>query len=85
MDCKEEEKIGDIYEKIEETKKDMYVSKKTLSSTRRKLTCADDPRLSSKIMGVVGITVIVFVASFIVSSDIPVLVYYLRMKFRNNS
>ena len=85
MDCKEEEKIGDIYEKIEETKKDMYVSKKTLSSTRRKLTCADDPRLSSTIMGVVGITVIVFVASFIVSSDIPVVVYYLRMKFRNNS
>ena len=85
MNCKEETKIRDINEKIEETKKDMYVSKKTLSSTRRKLTCAEDPRLSSKIIGVVGITVIVFVVSCIVLCDIPVVVNYLRTKFRDNS
>ncbi|CAC5399785.1 CSMD [Mytilus coruscus] len=60
----------DIEKRIEELKILLAVDKKVLSSTIRRLTCADDPRPSSAYIGYTGAIIIVAVFTLIIIIDI---------------
>jgi hypothetical protein len=47
-----------LQEKLQEISKTLKVNKRNLSSEVRKKTCAEDPRPSSKYMGVMAVVVI---------------------------
>ena len=49
---------------------DLKVDKKTLSSYKRQRTSASDDRLSSRVIGIIGATVVISVALLIVILDI---------------
>ncbi|VDI61669.1 Hypothetical predicted protein [Mytilus galloprovincialis] len=59
-----------IEQRIKELKKLLKVDKDILSSTIRRLTCADDPRPSSAYIGYTGALIIVAVFSLIIIIDI---------------
>ncbi|XP_063410235.1 uncharacterized protein LOC134693378 [Mytilus trossulus] len=59
-----------IEQRIKELKKLLEVDKDVLSSTIRRLTCADDPRPSSAYIGYTGALIIVAVFSLIIIIDI---------------
>ncbi|CAC5399786.1 unnamed protein product [Mytilus coruscus] len=60
----------DIEQRIEELTKLLTVDKEVLSSTIRRLTCADDPRPSSAYIGYTGAIVVGAVFTFIIIIDI---------------
>lgn len=70
-----------IEQRIKELKKLLAVDKDVLSSTIRRLTCADDPRPSSAYIGYTGALIIVAVFSLIIIIDV-VNIYVFFKTFR---
>ncbi|XP_071146708.1 uncharacterized protein [Mytilus edulis] len=70
-----------IEQRIKELKKLLAVDKDVLSSTIRRLTCADDPRPSSAYIGYTGTLIIVAVFSLIIIIDV-VNIYVFFKTFR---
>jgi len=65
---------------ILEIQKENTVDKKTTSSFKRTLISTADDRLSSKAIGMVGVSVMVSIGLLIVLSDIPIIISALRGK-----
>ena len=66
-----------LEEKIHDMKTNLTVETSTLSKTIRKLTCADDPRPSSKYIGFVGGGIMLLVLGILILMDTMTLVKYL--------
>lgn len=68
-----------LEESIEQRKRELQVNVDELSSTKRKLTSADDPRPSARTVGYVGIAFFALLGSFIVIPDFfSVVVFIVR-------
>jgi hypothetical protein len=59
----------ELHEKIQEISKNLTVNKTNLSSEIRKKTCAEDPRPSSKYMGVVAVVFMGIYFGFLILVD----------------
>lgn len=59
-----------LQERLDHIKSILTVDKKVLSSTYRKLTCANDSRLSSKGIGATGLMVLIAIFGIIILMDI---------------
>ncbi|KAK3090006.1 hypothetical protein FSP39_008436 [Pinctada imbricata] len=68
--CNESPTESELAHKLANLRSNLTIDKANLSSTIRKLTCADDQRASSRIMGYVGGAVVVIVISFLVFIDL---------------
>ena len=75
--------LANLSSRLATIRKNLYVEKKSLSNTKRKLLSAPDDRPSSKYIGTVGITVLVVVGLALVSSDIVQLCRCFLHKFKN--
>lgn len=62
--------IETLQERLDHIKSILTVNKKVLSSTYRKLTCANDSRLSSKGIGATGLMVLIAIFGIIILMDI---------------
>lgn len=65
-----------------EIKKNLSIAKEDLSATKRKLTCAEDPRPSSKAVGSLGITLLATVVTVLMLTDIQTIYVFLIKKIK---
>ncbi|KAK3090894.1 hypothetical protein FSP39_015541 [Pinctada imbricata] len=68
--CNESPTENELAIKLANLRSNLTIEKANLSSTIRKLTCADDQRASSRIMGYLGGFVVVIVVSFLLFMDL---------------
>lgn len=68
---------NEIEKKMHNTSANLLLAKKNLSSYTRRLKSAEDDRLSSKTMGLLGVSVIVTVILIIIMSDVIRLIKYI--------
>ncbi|KAK3105681.1 hypothetical protein FSP39_003154 [Pinctada imbricata] len=71
--------------KIEQLKNELTINRTQLSSTRRKLVCAEDPRESATRVGLIGISFIGALGIFLVSGDFISVVSYIIGVIRGNA
>ncbi|XP_052078446.1 uncharacterized protein LOC127716314 [Mytilus californianus] len=77
-DCRSFKNSTEILEMIEDIKKNLYIDKQQLSSTKRKLQSAEDPRTSSKSIGLFGVAILTSVLLTIVLADVPRLLSFIK-------
>ncbi|CAC5394215.1 unnamed protein product [Mytilus coruscus] len=72
--------MNNIEDSIAEIKKNLSIAKEDLSATKRKLTCTEDPRPTSKAIGSFGIVILATVVSVLVLTDIHTIYVFLIKK-----
>ncbi|CAG2199002.1 unnamed protein product [Mytilus edulis] len=80
-ECRSFKNSTEILEMIENIKRNLYIDKKQLSSTKRRLISAEDPRTSSQSIGLFGVAILTSVILAIVLADVPRLLSF----FKNSS
>lgn len=69
-----------VDELILERKKELTVNKETLSATTRKLNCAEDSRTSSKVIGSIGVLILMIVVTLLILPDLCSLILFIMKK-----
>ena len=61
-------------------KKELTVNTEALSSTTRKLNCAEDSRTSSKVIGAIGVLILMIVVTLLILPDLCSLILFIMKK-----